>query len=102
MARANKKYAMNRMRVTWVLAALLASMTLGTVVLGVLEPSGKMLKNAKGMYLRATFNSDLSTKTSNTSVPVENDLWQAVVIHTTRNISSDDLSSMMRREYASI
>jgi hypothetical protein len=87
----SKKYSVDRTRLTWVLAALVASMTIGTVVLGVLEPH-KMLKNAKTTYLAATYNTDSATKISRTSVPIETDLWQAIVIHTTRNSSPDDLS----------
>ncbi len=90
MTRASKKYTVDRTRLTWVLAALVASMTIGTVVLGVLEPH-KILHNAKTTYLAAIHDSDSANKISRTSVPIENELWQAIVIHAIRNSSSNDL-----------
>jgi hypothetical protein len=90
MSRATQKYAVDRSRVTWVLAALVASMTIGTVVLGVLEPS-KILRSDKAAYLAATWNTESSTKITSTAVPIKSGLWQSVVIHAIHNTYSDDL-----------
>lgn len=88
MSRTAQKYAVDRSRVTWVLAALVASMTIGTVVLGVLEP-GKIWSD-RAAYLAATYNTDSSSKLTRTAVPIEPGLWQSVVIHTIPSSAADD------------
>jgi hypothetical protein len=90
MTRVNKKNAVDRLRLMCVLGALLASMTIGTLVLWVLEPH-KMLKNTNAPYLAAVYHPESASKISRTAVPIENDLWQSVVIHTTRNRDPEDL-----------
>jgi len=89
MSRTGKKTVVDRSRITWVLAALLASMTIGTVVLGVLEPHKR--RPDKTTYLAAVHNTDSSTKISRTSVPIENEIWQSIAIHTIRPTSPDDM-----------
>jgi hypothetical protein len=65
-------------------------MTLGTVVLGVLQPQKK--RPDKTTYLAAVYNTDSSTKISRTAVPIENELWQSIAIHTIRPTSADDMT----------
>jgi hypothetical protein len=91
MSKTTKKHAVDRYRVTWVLAALVASMCIGTLVLGVLEPHN-IFKTDKTTYLAATYNTDWSSKLSRTSVPVETGTWQSVVVHVLRNTSPGDLT----------
>ncbi len=79
MGRAAGKHTVDRTRLTWVLAALVASMTIGTVVLGVLEPNRIISSRVK--YLAATYNTSSSAKIGHTSIPIEKDAWQAIVIH---------------------
>ena len=83
MGAVGRKHAVDRTRITWVLAALVASMTIGTVVLGVLEPHRVISSEVK--YLAATYNTPSSAKITNTSVPIERDRWQALVIHAVKN-----------------
>ncbi len=85
MGRASKKQDLDRTRLTWVLAALVTSMTLGTVVLGVLEPH--KIISSKVKYLAATYNTPSSAKITHTNIPIEANKWSAIVIH----IVGDDL-----------
>jgi len=68
-------------RLKWVLASLVASMTLGTLVLGVLEP--KRALSSEVSYLAATYNDPLTSKITDTELPIEPRLWNAIVIHST-------------------
>ncbi len=77
---ANKHNTIDRQRLTWVLAALIAAMTIGTVVLAVLEPQKVLSSQIK--YLAATYSTQSSTKISRTSIPIESNTWQAIVVHT--------------------
>ncbi len=79
MGRASKKQDIDRTRLTWVLAALVASMTVGTVVLGVLEPH--KIISSKVKYLAATYNTPSSAKITHTNIPIEANKWQAIIIH---------------------
>ncbi len=80
MSKASGKHNVDRTRLTWVLAALVASMTIGTVVLGVLEPH--KIISSKVKYLAATYNTPSSEKITNTNIPIEANQWRAIVIHT--------------------
>lgn len=79
MGRATKKHSVDRTRLTWVLAVLVASMTIGTVVLGVLEPSHALSAEAK--YLAATYHSPPAEEISNTRTPISSATWDAIIIH---------------------
>ena len=79
MGRASNKQEFDRTRLTWVLAALVASMTVGTVVLGVLEPH--KIISSKVKYLAATYNTPSSEKITHTNIPIESNRWRAIVIH---------------------
>jgi len=89
MSRTSKKNTVDRSRLTWVLAALLAAMTVGTVVLGVLQPQKK--RPDKTTYLAAVYNTETSNKISRTTIPIEHDLWQSIVIHTIRPNRPEDM-----------
>jgi len=79
MAGRRKKHSVDRTRLTWVLAILVAAMTIGTVVLGVMEPNQAF--STESTYLAATYNSDRTSKISRTDIPIEGERWHAVNIH---------------------
>jgi hypothetical protein len=88
MSKTSKKTAVDRTRLTWVLAALVAAMTTGTMLLGVLEPN-KARRSEKTTYLAAASRTSFRASISRTSIPVENDLWQGVSIHTLSRTNGD-------------
>jgi hypothetical protein len=80
MAKTSKKQqAVDRTRLTWVLAVLVAAMTIGTTLLGVLEPEHALSAQAK--YLAATYNTDRSSQIAQTQTPISSERWNTVVIH---------------------
>ncbi|MFA5863114.1 MAG: N-acetylmuramoyl-L-alanine amidase [Phycisphaerae bacterium] len=91
MSRTGKKNTVDRTRVTWVWLALAVSMSIGTVVLLALEPR-HVFPTDKTTYLAATWNTDSSARISRTAVPIENELWKSIVVHTMRNSDPNDLT----------
>ncbi|NLX04006.1 MAG: hypothetical protein GXY33_02560 [Phycisphaerae bacterium] len=94
MAKAAKKQVVDRTRLTWVLAVLVASMTIGAVFLGVLEPNRALSAEAK--YLAATYN---ASPTSRTQTPINKRQWDAVVIH---RVGSDLRLSCLAHEHTGV
>jgi hypothetical protein len=80
MSKTVKKNTVDRTRVTWVLLALVIAMTVGTVVLDILEPS-KPIMSETTTYLAATYGSASRNSISHTDIPIEKERWQGVVIH---------------------
>jgi hypothetical protein len=80
MSKTAKKNTVDRTRVTWVLAALVAAMTTGTMVLGVLEPSKPNLSETM-TYLAGVYNQPSRNSISKTDVPIERDRWQSIAVH---------------------
>jgi len=78
MPRLTKKHAVDRTRLTWVLAILVASMTIGTVVLGMLESDRAL--SAEARYLAATYNSVGTDEISKTRTPISSEIWNAIGI----------------------
>jgi hypothetical protein len=81
MSKTAKKNTVDRTRVTWVLAALVAAMTMGTMVLGILEPNKPILSETT-TYLAAAYNRPSRNSISKTDIPIEKERWQGVMIHT--------------------
>jgi len=90
MSRTVKK-AVDRTRITFVLGALMASMTIGAIILWVLEPS-KTHRTDKLSYMAATWYSEPSQRISQTAIPIERERWQSVVIHGYRPSTAKDVS----------
>lgn len=85
MSKTNRKSNdVDRQRLIWVIAALIAAMTSGTVILAILEPKTTLSNEVK--YLAATYSTQSSTKISRTDIPIESNSWKAIIIHT---INSD-------------
>lgn len=85
MRKSSKKHSVDRTRLTWVLAVLVASMTIGTVVLGVLEPS-RVLLSKGATHLAATYNTAWASQVARTRIPIDANRWQSIVIH---NVGED-------------
>jgi hypothetical protein len=63
-------------------------MSVGTVVLDVLEPA-KPGRTEKTTFLAAVSRTPAWANISRTSIPIENDLWQGIGIHTLSHIEGD-------------
>jgi hypothetical protein len=88
MSKTGKKTSVDRTRLTWVLFALVAAMSVGTVVLDVLEPA-KPGRTEKTTFLAAVSRTPAWANISRTSIPIDNDTWVGISIHTLSHIEGD-------------
>jgi len=79
MGKSDVNHSMDRTRLTRVLAALVASMTIGAMLLYGLRPRNVL--STEATYLAATYQAPDSTKISRTELPIDGSKWKAVVIH---------------------
>jgi hypothetical protein len=56
-------------------------MTIGTILLGFLEPNSKFKLSEKATYLAASYNTQLSNNISRTSVPIDGNNWNSILVH---------------------
>lgn len=88
--RRNIRGKLNQTRLTWVMASLVASMTIGTLFLGVLEP--RQALSSEVSYLAATYNRHPAPGVISTELPIEPTMWNWVVVH--RSLDDLDLQCL--------